>query len=79
MLAQSSMGMVTKCTKPRAPGTNTKRSQIVFAVTSIALSSERVDTQLLGPINQYRIILCGGSDPGASDPLHKILYICTQR
>jgi len=29
--------------------------------------------------SDYRIILRGGSDPEASDSLHKILYVCTER
>jgi len=40
--------MVTKGANQRGPGTKTKRSQIVFTITSIALILERLGTQLLG-------------------------------
>jgi len=39
--------MVTKGANRRSPGTNTKRSQISFAVTSVALILECLGTQLL--------------------------------
>jgi len=41
-------GMVTKSADRPGSGTNTKRSQIAWSVTSIALSLRSLGTQLLG-------------------------------
>ena len=57
--------MVTTGTHWRGPGTtgNTKRLQIVFAVTSIALILERLGTQFLGRPVQSQI-----ENPGTLNP-----------
>ena len=57
--------MVKKRTNPRCTGTNTKRSQIAFAVTSMALSLQRLGTQLLG-LSAQSLIKSSGTLPGSS-------------
>jgi len=40
-------GMVKRCARPRGPGTNTKRSQVAFAVTFVVLSFGHLEPRLL--------------------------------
>jgi len=45
-------GMVTKCVRPRGPGTNTKRSQVASVVMCIAFNLGNLRAWLVGVTTQ---------------------------
>jgi len=50
-------GIQVNLATDRHPRTNTESSQIVFAVTSVALTLERLGTQLLGLPAQFLMVI----------------------